>query len=248
MLKNYLIVAVRNLWRNKVVSVINIAGLSIGLACCMLIILYTKDEWSYDRFEANKDQIYRITAEQVDNKGNEQFRTGKTGAIHGPSFQRAIPEITAITRIAGGDHIIRLKDRTFSQPVHLADHNFFTVFSFPLVSGDPKTALSDLQNMVITEQTAKKYFGTTNVIGKTLEIEFDKKFQPFTITAVAKNCPQNSTIKFDILLSFSFYDKTEPDDQWLNFDLTTFVTLIPGASPNTVMMKMAQVYKEQAAE
>jgi putative ABC transport system permease protein len=248
MIRNYLIVAIRSLWRNKSVSAINIAGLSIGLACCMLIFLYAKDEWSYDRFQAGKDHIYRITAQMVDDKGNEEFKSGKTGAVHGPSFKQDIPEITAVTRMAGSDHIIRHDDRTFNQSIHLADPNFFTVFSFPLITGDPKTALSGIQNMVITEQTAKRYFGTTDVIGKTLEIEFNKQFQPFVITAVAKNCPQNSTIKFDILLSFGFYDKTEPDDQWLNFDLSTFVVLTPGASPNTVMAKMTRVYKERAAE
>jgi putative ABC transport system permease protein len=248
MFRNYFAVAIRNLWRNKLVSIINIAGLSIGLACCLLIILYAKDEWSYDRFQQHKDQIYRITAEMVDDQGKVQFKTGKTGALHGPSFQQDIPGIRSYTRIAGGDHILRQGDRTFNQAVRLADPNFFTVFSFPLRSGDPKTALSDLQSMVITEQTAKKYFGTTDVLGKTLEIEFDKKFQPFTITAVARDCPQNSTIKFDILLSFKFYDKFEPDDQWLNFDLSTFVVLAPGASPNTVVAKMKRVYQEKSAE
>jgi len=248
MFRNCFAVAIRNLWRNKLVSIINIAGLSIGLACCLLIILYAKDEWSYDRFQQHKDQIYRITAEMVDDQGKDQFKTGKTGALHGPSFQQDIPGIRSYTRIAGGDHILRQGDRTFNQAVRLADPNFFTVFSFPLRSGDPKTALSDLQSMVITEQTAKKYFGTTDVLGKTLEIEFDKKFQPFTITAVARDCPQNSTIKFDILLSFKFYDKFEPDDQWLNFDLSTFVVLAPGASPNTVVAKMKRVYQEKSAE
>jgi putative ABC transport system permease protein len=248
MLKNYFLVAIRNLWRNKVVSVINIAGLSIGLACCLLIFLYTKDEWSYDRFQAGKGHLYRITVQMTDGQGKEQFKTGKTGAVHGPAFAQDIPEIRSYIRIAGGDHIIRQNNQTFNQRVHLADPSFFSVFSFPLQSGNPKTALSDPHSMVITEQTAKKYFGTTDVIGRTFEIEFDKKFEPFTITAVAKNCPQNSTIKFDILLSFQFYDKYDPDHQWLNFDLTTFVVLTPGADIPSVVAKMAHVYKDKAAD
>ncbi|HTR29515.1 MAG TPA: ABC transporter permease [Puia sp.] len=248
MLRNYLMVAIRNLWRNKIVSVINIAGLSIGLACCMLIFLFAKDEWSYDRFQPNKDRLYRVTAQLVDDQGKEQFRTGKTGAIHGPSFQRAIPEIAAVTRIAHSDHIIRHHDQTFSQSVHIADPNFFSVFSFPLLRGNPATALSGIQNMVVTDETAIKYFGTTDVIGQTLEVEFDKKFQPFVITGVAKKCPQNSTIKFDVLLSYAYYDKTEPDDQWLNFDLSTFVLLRPGATPAIVLAKMTNTFKQLAAE
>jgi putative ABC transport system permease protein len=248
MFRNYFTVAIRNLWRNKIVSAINISGLSIGLACCMLIFLYAKDEWSYDRFHSGKDNIFRITAQMVDNQGKEQFKTGKTGAVHGPSFRQDIPEIRSYTRIAGSDHIIRQNNQTFSQNIHIADPNFFSVFSFPLRSGNPNTALSDLRNMVITEQTAKKYFGTTDVIGKTLEIEFNKKFEPFTITAVARNCPQNSTIKFDILLSFQFYDKIDPDQQWLNFDLSTFLVLTPGADIHSVVAKLTRVYKEKAAD
>src|SRR5580704_1244966 len=99
MLKNYFTVAIRNLRRNKVVSVINIAGLSIGLACCLLILLYAKDEWSYDRFHQHKDQIYRITLQWADDQGKEQAKTGKTGALHGPSFQQSIPEIRSFTRV-----------------------------------------------------------------------------------------------------------------------------------------------------
>ena len=112
MFRNYFAVAIRNLWRNKLVSIINIAGLSIGLACCMLIFLYAKDEWSYDRFQANRDHIYRITSQWVDDQGKEQFKTGKTGALHGPSFQQDIHEIRSYARIAGGDHIVRQTDRT----------------------------------------------------------------------------------------------------------------------------------------
>ena len=248
MFRNYLMVAIRNLWRNKIVSAINIAGLGIGLACCMLIMLYTKDELSYDRFQANKDHLYRITVQMVDDQGKDIWKTGKTGALHGPSFKESIPEITAFARIAGGDHIVRQNDRSFTQTVHLADPNFFAIFSFPLLSGDPKTALSGMQDMVMTEGAAKKYFGTTDVIGKTFEIQFDKKFVPFTITGVARNCPQNSTIKFDVILSFKFYDKMEPDDQWINFNLSTFVLLAPGATPSGVVAKMTRVFQTKAAE
>ena len=112
MIKNYLVVAIRNLMRNKVVSIINISGLSIGLACCMLIVLYTKDELSYDRFHKDKDRIYRITMDMTDEKGNEVLKTGKTGAIQGAAFKQDIPEIRDFVRICQWEPVIRLGGQT----------------------------------------------------------------------------------------------------------------------------------------
>ena len=141
MIKNYLMVAVRSLWRNKSVSAINIAGLSIGLACCMLIFLYAKDESSYDRFHRNKDDIYRVTARMLNAQGSEEFKTGKSALVLGPSFQQDIPEVRGFVRFADGDYIVRTASGTFNQKVHYADGNFFSVFTFPLLNGDPKKAL-----------------------------------------------------------------------------------------------------------
>src|ERR1044071_3297545 len=101
MIKNYFIIAIRNLWRNKIFSIINISGLSIGLASCMLIFLYTKDEVSYDRFHEKKNQLYRITAQVLNNKGHEEFKGVKTGMVQGPAFKQNIPEIENFVRVQG---------------------------------------------------------------------------------------------------------------------------------------------------
>ena len=247
MLKNYFIVAFRNLSRNKLFSLINIAGLSIGLACCILIFLYTKDELSYDKFNQKKNQIFRITAQMVDEKAHEVFKAGKTGLIHGPSFKQDIPEIEEVVRVVKGDQVIKLGSQTFNQPIMFADDNFFSVFTFPLKDGDPKKVLTDLHSVVISEDAAKKYFGTTHVIGKTLEIQFEK-FEPFTVTGLAKRSPQNSSIQFDMMLPMKFKEKLNPDDHWLNFFISTFLVLNPKASPATVVSKMTRVYKEKAAD
>jgi len=246
MFKNYFIIAIRNLWRNKVFSTINISGLSIGLACCMLIFLYTKDEVSYDRFHPKKDKIYRITGQMLDEKGHEVFKGGKTGMIHGPSFKQDIPEIEDFVRVQKGDHVIRMGSQTFNQPVMFADEHFFSVFSFPLISGDPKTVLSNLNSMVISDEAAKKYFGTTQVVGKIMELEMNEKFEPFIISGVAKRSPQNSSIKFDIMIPMKFKEKMSPDDKWLNFFLSTFLVLNPNANPVAVLSKMTRVYQEKA--
>src|SRR6516162_8546348 len=127
MLKNYFTVALRNLWRNKVFSAINIAGLSIGLACCMLIFLYTKDEVSYDRFNQKKDQIYRVTARMLDDKGHEVFKAGKTGMVHGPSFKESIPEIESFVRVERGSNVVKKGTETYNQDFLYVDDNFFSV-------------------------------------------------------------------------------------------------------------------------
>src|SRR5579863_4153213 len=168
MIKNYFTVAIRNLRRNKVVSFINIAGLSIGLACCILILLYVNDDWSFDRFHANRNDLYRVTMEVLNPDGTNRAYDGRSGTIFGPSFKQVIPEIRAYTRICSGDYILKKDDKIFDQSVHFADQNFFSVFSFPILRGDSRSALGNLYGAVITEQTAKKYFGTADVVGNIL--------------------------------------------------------------------------------
>ncbi len=247
MFRNYFIVAIRNLRRNKVVSVINIAGLSIGLACCMLILLYVKDDWSFDRFHRHRNELYRVTMQVLNSDGTLRANTPSTGSNYGPAFKQAIPEISDYTRITSADYIIKKEDGVLDQHVLFADSNFFSIFSFPLLRGDPKTALSDLHGIVLTDQAAKKYFGTNDVLGKTLEFQIDKKFIPFKITAVARNCPQNSSIKFDMLLPMKFYETVNESGDWMSFEVNTFLLLHPAADAGSVLTKMTSVYVTESA-
>ncbi len=247
MIRNYFTVAIRNLRRNKVVSFINIAGLSIGLACCLLILLYIKDDWSYDRFHRNRDEIYRINTQVLNEDGTFRANTGWTGSVCGPSFKQVIPEIRDYVRICAKDFVLKKDDRIYDQRVHFADPSFLSVFSFPLLNGSPGTALSGLQNMVITESAAKKYFGSTDVIGKILEFKIGKKFIPFSITAVANDCPQNSTIKFDILLPMKFNETIDGEGGWMSFSLCTFLRLDPSADARFVLNKMTRVFRTESA-
>jgi putative ABC transport system permease protein len=202
---------------------------------------------SYDRFNVNKDQIYRITARMIDEKGNEEFRTGKTSLIHGASFKREIPEIKDFVRLSGEVFVMRLNNQIFSQEFKFADDNFFSVFSFPLISGDPKKVLSDLHSLVIADEVARKYYGSTNVVGKILEVQVNGKFEPFVISGVAKRSPQNSTIKFDMILPMKYQEKINPDDHWMNFFISTFLILDPKANSAEVVAKMSRVFKDKAA-
>src|SRR5579872_326814 len=242
MFRNYLLVAVRNLMRNRTVSAINIAGLSIGLACCMLILLYIKDDLSYDRFHRNRNDIYCFTMQVLNPDGSLRAMTASTGAVFGPAFKKLVPGIRDYTRLSTAHYALRKDDRVLEQYELFADSNFLAVFSFPLLRGNPHTALSGLHDLVITEQTAKKYFGTIDVLGKTLEFQIDKRFVPFRITGVARDCPQNSTINFHILLPMKFREAAAGAEDWMTFDVSTFLLLSPNEDPASVLTKMTRVY------
>ncbi len=245
MLTNYLKIAWRNLVRSKVYSLINIGGLTIGLTCCMLIILYTKDEASFDQFHARKDRIYRVVVSTANDK--ETRKMGYTNAIHGPSFKQEIPEIQSVVRMQTNPFVVRKGTDVFEQDVIYTDANFFSVFSLPLLSGNPKTVLSGLNSVVITEKTAQKYFSTANAVGKTLELKIGDKFEPFVVSGVAEDCPQNSTIQFEVLLPFKLLEKDNWTREWIGFYLSTYVVLDPKAALQSVVPKLDRVFLSKAA-
>ena len=249
MFKNYFKTAFRNLIRNKVYSIINIAGLSMGLACAMLILLYTKDEVSYDRFLPNVSNIYRIVSKQVNPDGSIQMQSGNTGSFHGPAFASGVPEIVSFVRIQGDFLNIRKGTEILPQEGHRVDSNFFSLMQFQLLHGNAKTALLNPDAVVITETVAKKFFGTTDVVGKTMELKRDGRFVPFTVTAVAKDCPQNSSLKFQLLTKLQLTPEEITDrTNWFNFFLNTFVVLGPGADVQQTEAKMMRFYETDAKE
>ena len=178
MFKNYFKIAFRNLWRNKAFSVINIVGLSVGLACCMLIFLYTMDEVSYDRFNINAANIYHLAADMKSLDG-QIHKGSSTGDMPGPNFKRQLPDILDFVRIQGASYTVRRGTEVFDQDALYVDSNFFSVFTFPVIHGNPKTALNDTHSIVLSEEIAEKYFGKQDAVGKTLDLKVDDKFQPF---------------------------------------------------------------------
>lgn len=245
MIKNYLTIAWRNLWRHKILSFINISGLSLGLACCILIILYTKDEISFDRFHKNEDRLARLTCLLTDTDGKKN-KIGDASMIQGATFKEEIPEIEDFVRVNNRRFLVKNGNETFNDNASWVDDNFFSIFTFPLLSGDPKTALKDPNSIVLTDETAKKYFGTTDVIGKTLELEVMNKFELFKVTGVAQNPPQNSSIKFNMLLPFSFYKTINPDDHWISYSFPTFFLMRPNVDFKKVEDKMATVFESKS--
>jgi len=242
MLKNYFKTAFRNLARNKVYSFINIAGLSLGLTCAMLIILYIKDEVSYDRFHKNISNTFLIGRGVTAADGSLVGTDGYTGYLQGPRFTAAIPEIQSFVRM-----LYRYKDYQTgndlqSQQVYFVDSNFFSAFSFPLLSGNAKTVLLQPHSVVISEDFAKKQFGTTDAFGKTIMMKDDGQLVSYSVSGVAKNCPENSSIKFQMLLPLKVSKEDELNkDAWVNSLLNTFVILNPNANVKAAENKMKKI-------
>jgi putative ABC transport system permease protein len=251
MIFNYIKIALRNLKRNKVYSFINIAGLSIGLACCMLIILYNKDEVSYDRFHKNAANIYRITIKRLDLQGKITGTNGITGMMPGPTFKRDIPEIKDFIRVQSERLPVKIGTDIFEQDGIYADDNFFSVFSFPLLAGNPKQALLDIHSIVLSDEVAKKFFGKTNAMGKTLELPLGDKrsFETFTVSGIVPKSPQNSSLKLSMVLPMKLNERNGGGDkEWINFYLNTFVVLNPGANISAIEDKFKKVYETDAKE
>ena len=245
MFKNYFKIALRNLRRNKIYSFINIAGLGIGLCCAILILLYIKDEVSFDKFHDNVNTIYRI-ASKSNYQGKENMN-GNTGLLQGPRFTKSIPGIKSFVRVQSGALDIKNDAEIKSQELLYVDSNFFSVFSFPLLNGDAKTCLKEPNSIVISEEEAKKQFGTTDAVGKLMMLKDDSVFVPYKVTAVAKRCPQNSSIQFSILLPFKESEaEARNSDNWFNFFLNTFVVLDKNVNPHVASGQMQRFYLKDA--
>lgn len=260
MLKNYFKTAIRSLLRSRVYSVINILGLSLGLACAMLIILYVKDELSFDRFHAKEDRIYRIISQATSPDGSQTRKMGITGYFQGPHFAARVPGIESFVRVQGSSLDIKTATEVKSQPVLYVDSTFFTAFTFPFLSGNPRTALLQPGGVVISEKVARREFGTTAALGKTILFKTrtagqnatgqDKDpFMPYTVTGVTTDCPQNSSLQFDVVLPMRVTAAAEANPEgWFNFFLNTYVVLSPQADPNAINAKLQAAYKADAGE
>jgi ABC-type antimicrobial peptide transport system permease subunit len=245
MLRNYLKIAFRNVKRHKVYSFINIAGLTIGMTCVVLLLLWIQDELSYDKFHEKIDDIYLVSAHIKEER--DELQVPSVPGL-GPLLKELYPEVEESARFLAGyrTFILRYKDRTFSEPrVFPADPEVLEVFTFPLVEGDPKTALKDPYSLVLSERTAKKYFGTENPIGQVITV--NNQF-PMKVTGVMKEVPSHSTFRFDVLMPLEFYVKQihKEDDLrgFSNQNYFVFVQLQKGKSFNDLNRKIREFVVE----
>ena len=221
MFKNYFKTAFRNLSRNKFYTSINIIGLAVGLATCLLIFLYVTDELSYDKYNVNADRIYRVNNE-IKFNGN-YLDLAQVPALMGLTMLRELPEVQQYVRMSWyGSFLVKKGNENIQeQKVGYADSTLFDVFTLPVIEGNPKTALKDYHSLVITESIAKKYFNTTDVVGKTMLINDTANYK---ITAVIKDIPKQSHFHFDFFVPMQ-ENRGSSEDNWLAENYTTYILL-----------------------
>ncbi|HBK88458.1 MAG: FtsX-like permease family protein [Cyclobacteriaceae bacterium] len=226
MLKNYLRIAIRNILKHKLFSFINITGLVMGMTCCLLITVYVVDELSYDRFLQGHENIYRVALDG--RMSGQEFLTTNSCMPLGPAMKAEIPGIESFVRVFPGNGstlTFRYEDKIFAESkVFYADSNFFDFFSFKLLQGDRKTALREINSVVITEALAVKYFGTEDPMGKIIVIG-NRKW-PCKVTGVVENAPRNSHMTYQALISYLTGEK-DFWPGWTGNSIQTYVTKTP---------------------
>ncbi len=246
MLKNYIKIALRNIRKHPGYSIINIAGLAIGLACCLFILIWVLDELSYDKFHENAPYLYRVEENQY--YSGRVYHVTVTPYPLAPALKADFPEIIEATQYVGvGGQLIRYGEKAFFENGMTAvAPAFFRMFTFPFVKGDSRTALDDPFSMVISEEIAEKYFGDEDPIGKAFSInnKYDMK-----VTGVMKNVPNNSYLQFDIVLPYSLLEKVGAvSDNMGSNSIATFVQLQKGASLQQVNEKIRGFIKKHVPD
>lgn len=237
MIRNYFVTAFRNIFRHRGYSLINIAGLAIGLACCMLISLWIKHEWSYDRFHENKENIYRIVVSWP--RGNETDWTWRTPPPLAASLKDDMIEIENSSRFYTADSIlVEGKTNRFKETIGFADPALFSIFTLPLEQGDYSGLLSDPRSIVISKSTAQKFFGQEDPVGKSMIVNDDLIFR---VSAVMEDIPKNSVLDCPIIIPFSHLENITNagnEEDWGDFGYNTFVLLNKNVAPVQVNLKL----------
>lgn len=230
MWRNYLIIAWRNLLRQRGFTIINIGGLAIGLATCIFILLFIRDELSYDRFHPKADRIYRLTSHGV--FGAEAFHNPYLPAPAAAAIKADIPEVEQTLRLINRSaRLVQVGEKRFNENgIFLADSTFFQIFGFRLLAGDPHTVLSEPHTVVITRSMAQKYFGTDNPLGKNLLFDSDQNYR---ITGICEDVPPQSHFHFQFLQSMESLEWSH-NNNWLANSFYTYVLLRPGQDATAV--------------
>jgi putative ABC transport system permease protein len=235
MLLQYVRIAIRNLAKQKVLTFINVSGLSLGLACFSLILLFAVSEFNFDSWHEKAARIYRVNEVFTQDDGRQDGDAG-LGMPAAPAFRLGFPDVEEAVRVTqaperlmkGAGDAVRLR-------LSFADTGFFAVFSFPLLAGNSRVPLKDPHSVVLTRSKALQLFGTADAVGKTVQIKFDTVFRPFTVSAVAADMPVTSSIRFDVMGSFEYLLLTDSSrvramNGWhMTFGDQTFVLLRPGS-------------------
>jgi putative ABC transport system permease protein len=241
MFKNYLTIAIRNLWKNKGLSFINIFGLASGMACSLLIFLFVTDELSYDRFNKDADRIYRVVKDFVNADGS-RLPDATTPPAAAPAIQKEIPGIENVTRVFpgwGNNFLITYKDKhIYDEKLYRVDSSFFNVFSFPFIEGDAKNAFKQVNSVMLTQSAAKKYFGNEDPMGKVLHFD---ALGDLMVSGVLKDVPENAHFHFDLLIPIRKF-AGNIDADWNFYNFYTYIKLQPNVNIKNVESKIQALY------
>ena len=246
-------IALRNLWKDKTASIINIIGLGVGLSACLLLLLYVKYELSFDKYFKDSDQVYQVMTNFQDGTGKITSTGGSPGDGIAGAIREQIPEVSAIARIGGGDRsVIANGEKIFKRKDLFADPEILDIFYYQFIIGNPNTALNTPDGIVLTAETAKLLFGSTDVMGRLVRYQNARNLK---VTGVINDLPANSSLKFDYLMSWTFFKSINDyvkNPGWGNFN---FLAMAKVSDPTKIDLINAKVkklfnenYKEQRAE
>lgn len=236
MLRSYIHLALRNLRKRPLLTTLNVLGLAVGAACCLLIAGYVWHEARYDHFHEHADRIFRVSHEQ---RQEPVQRIALTGGTLGPELVADVPEVEAAVRLVRADVAVRRGAAVFfEQPMLQADAAFLAVFSFPLLRGDAATALQEPFTVVLTASAARRYFGDADPLGEVLSLEAWGSAADYTVTGVVADVPSNSHLQFDGVRSFATIEATSPEALRSGAMFWTYVRLAEGANPRAMPEKL----------
>ncbi len=251
MLKNFLKIAFRILRKNHIYSFINVLGLALGIASCILIYLYVQNELSYDKFHHNRESLYRVYITE-DPPERDAFSYVEAPWNLAEALETSFPEIKRAVRLVIRSDVIRYEDKSYTQRYHLVDPDFFEMFTFPLLKGEKGTVLQNISSVVLSESFANKIFGNDDPLGRQLSIKLGNEFHDFIVSGIAQDVPPNSSIRFDMLIPIDNvhkYISNRALDNWFNVFFETYVLMAyPLEAPDTEAKLQTVVRKHYPEE
>jgi len=250
MIRNYLKVAMRYLLRNKGYTSINILGLAIGITCCILIMMFVRSEFSYDKFHSKSGRIYRAWVKEhyVDQDDIIDIVTPLPLA---GALQESFPEVESTCRIYALAPLVKIGDQSFTEDIRMVDSGFFKVFDFKLIEGNRDNPFPSSNSIILTENAAKKYFGKENAIGKNIELQLGNEKVIFSVAGIVKSAPEESSIKYNALIPFSnakFIFSERAMKAWFNVSSETFVLLKKNTDVEKLTKKFPSMVKQNLGE
>jgi putative ABC transport system permease protein len=243
MFKNYIKITLRNLLKNKGFTAINIAGLAVGMASAALILFWVQNEVSYDQFHDKKDRLYQMYNRSVFD--GKMWCWGTTPKIMRSSLKQDYPQVEQVARTTRANFLFTIGEKHLTLGGNHTDPDFLTMFSFPLVKGNPKTALNEMKNIVLTEKTAKKLFGDEDAMGKTIKID---SVDYFTVTGIMKDLPNNTQFEFEYLMPWTYLEKVDKqvEKNWGNNSVQTWALLKPGVTEAAINTQVKNITRSHS--